>query len=126
MLQIFAYNNEQMGELKNQYAKTVNPNKQRYYKWRYFRELTGKINQLAKNNQQVLSKINNKLKVINDEQKAKYEKGDKGDTLHVAQLNQKAEGLIKEFRELQEKFTNTVKDNVRRQANFIQGDTTEE
>lgn len=49
------------------------------------------MNKLAKNNQKFLNRINEKLQAINKKQKENYEKGDKADTLRVAQLNQKAE-----------------------------------
>ena len=42
------------------------------------------------------------------------------------QITQNARKAMEEFKENQEKFTDRVKENIRRQATIIQGEITEE
>lgn len=91
-----------------------------------YSDISAKVSNLSKTNQKLLTTLNEKIKKMNEEQKKKFDAGNKEDTLKVAQLNQKANDAIKEFRELQEKFTNGMKDNVRRQAIILKGDISED
>ena len=70
--------------------------------------------------------IDEEVKRIDEKYKVQFEKGDKSNYYKVSAITKKARDSIAQFKSTQEKFSNGMKDTIRRHATIIQSDITED
>jgi hypothetical protein len=78
-----------------------------------------KVNSIVKIGNMFINDLQKNVLKINDDYSKQRETGDTSNAIMCADITRKANNTIKEYKEVQENFSNTVRETIKRQATII-------